>query len=163
RLLEADAWFQPRNRPVIVVVTNRSLLRGPGQWLPHLRRIREITGDGKTKARTHHAGHGIGFVIQFDIAADNRRISAEASRPEFIAQHYFVLVSRLVFTLKKNAAEQRFGVQDRKEAVGHSNRSNRLRMARTGQRIATEAISRHLFKAVLLGAPVEEVCWRDGK
>lgn len=55
-----------------------------------------------------------------------------------------------------------FGMRDGEESIGHSNSSYCLRVACTGQGVASKPVRRQVFEA-LGAAPIEEVCGRDDK
>src|SRR5580704_11038048 len=143
-----------------MIVADGALLVGPRQWLPHLRPVIRIAGDGKLKTRRHDAHHRKGPPIKFDVFADDFRIAAKTAAPQSVAQDDFVVVAGLVFGVQEITAEQRLRVQNGKQSPRRCKRTNCLRMACTSEGVAAESISRHAFKGAALIAPVNKICRR---
>ena len=77
----------------------------------------------KTKIPRHHTKHLAGFATERERLVNNGWIAAKSFLPESVAQHYDLIVSRLLVLEQKCAAEKRLHTQRLKVVSSNSSRS----------------------------------------
>src|SRR5579859_1148939 len=102
RLLTCDAGFQPPNHYELMVVDFSHLLRRSLV----VRRKKDLhLLLGKSEPTRHHADHGVGFGIQTDFAANDRRVAAEAAFPKTPSEDDRTVRRNLVVVRREGASD----------------------------------------------------------
>ena len=84
----------------IVLVVEHSLCRRERDRRPQVFLVRREIERGR-----HHAGDEILHAVHPDLAAGDRRIAAEAARPQVMAEHDDALVPRTIFVVGERASD----------------------------------------------------------
>src|SRR6266850_1702721 len=93
------------------------------------RHVRRLEGQGppqlieraiKRAAGGQYTNDGVRFIIQENRSMDDRRIAAELTDPESVAEYDDPILPGLVFILKKRTAKRRLDSKDLEVARGHT-------------------------------------------
>ena len=156
-LLGINAPLQPRDHQEMVLTANCTLLVGPDQRCPHLRKVR------LSEVRSHDTDNGEGLAIEIYAATDNVRIRPKMVLPERIAQDDDIAAPRLVLVGSESTPQHGRRAQHGKETGFDAACMHHFRIAEAGQVITGEAVDRRLLEDVVLAAPIQVVCRRDRK
>ena len=108
-----------------------------------------------------HTDHGVRFVVEHDVLADNIWIGAEALLPRSVTYQRDWSCSRLVVLCGEIAAHERARAHHFEVIGRNHSRVDVLRFVAAGYVHEPAAERRHRFKRLVALAPVEEVAMRN--
>src|SRR6185312_998799 len=138
-------------------------IRTKRDWKPKLRRLlhESIFLNKEIKAWRHHAYDCLRHTIKCESLANHIRIATEVLLPKSVAEHSHVVFTSNSIFLSERATQQRPVAEQGKERRSRSHTGDLFGITETGQVITPGVESRHVFKHMILFAPVEEVRSRN--
>src|SRR5688500_2923422 len=108
----------------------------------------------------HHADDLHSLSVELNFSTYEARITSKTPRPKSIAQHDYVINTRLEFFGFKNSAVRWCDSHQREEIRGCCERDQALGwLPGFGESTARIGVGRQPFKNGILGALVEEICY----
>src|SRR6185503_13062482 len=155
-LLDGDAGLEPAKGREKAGAAIRFLFRSEGQRLPGVDRApkHRVIETGR-----HHADDLHCFSVKLNFSTYDARITSKTPRPKTVAQHDYIINTRLEFFGFEHTAVRGCNSHQWKEIRGCCEIDQALGcLPGFGESTALINVGRHTFKNGILRALVEEIC-----